>query len=535
MILLNIRKLFHIVCINVAAFAIITLGELPLRADFSLPQSLDAVWILRDVHTMGPSYTDLLRRFIPRQALEESLLNYLLDLGYPDFDDLVPQSSIGFFLGKKEPHSASRLAFIALNLKETSSLRDTLAQQGWTVYERQGWSFISLASADSLSQNEDQDAWLSYLNTPPTQDIFCLLSCEGLEGEMQALYHCIVKSLAPNGIYDTASLYEKRPLALALKQEMRSLETMSLGLHYIASEDRLDINSILKARPGTALAEFFAKTQDKELSFLDLEDPPEVFLKAQLAVKPQALASYLNYLKSQALTLESVSLARSGQGLGAKGSSWVTLGLQSLASFEKAWNGQSVFYCFYPEKEDLMPTFNCTLLQGGAFTPAEIGAIAQGQVSYVPAFWQSLNPGQDQIMHASLTPSVLQVGDCWFHALTFHVQTPVQKKTPQDLTLYSGVKESIGIFTNYTDGLEVIVEHLDFPAFPQATDGAIQPCLVRADVNLLAWYKPRPGLEELSLDPKTFVAQGEAYLEDESLKIAIRLPLRALELIFFSQ
>ncbi len=535
MIRFKIRKLFYRVCL-VCLSACIALGQLPLRADLGLPQSLDAAWVLRDVHAVGPLYTDLLRRFIPGQALEESLLSYLLDLGYPDFEDLSPQSPIGLFLGKKEPHRASRLAFIALKLKETSSLRDTLAQQGWTVYHRQGWSFISLAAADSFSQNEDKDAWLSYLNAPQTEDISCLFSCEGLEGEMQALYHFLLQSFAPSVIQDTAILYENRPLALVLKQEIRSLETIRLCLNYVTSEDRLDITSTLKARPGTALAEFFAKAQAKELSFLDLEDPPRAFFKANLAIQPQSLVTYLNYLQSKALALDSLSLASSGQGFGAKGSSWLTLGLQSLASFERAWNGQSLLYCFYPHNNDLGLGFSVldfTLFQGGAFTQAEVYAIAQGQVSYLPAFWQSLSPDQDQIIHANLTPSALKVGDCFFHALTFQAQAKGDNKASRDCTLYSGSTENYGIFTTHTDGLAAMVESLDFPASPQVTE-ATQPCLIRADCNLLAWYKRGPSLEALRLAPKTFVTKGEASLDTEGLKIAIHLPLRALELIFLS-
>lgn len=535
MMLFTVRKLFYTLSLSLGLSIGTIIGQMPLKAEPGLPQGVDAVWIFRDVHQLGPVYTDLLRRFIPGQALEESLLNYLLDLGYPDFEELCSQSPIGFFLAKKEPSSASSLAFIALKLKQASQLGYRLAQQGWTVYEHQGWSFISLASADHFSHSLGQDAWVNYLNAPQEQDFSCVLSCQGLEKEIQALYHFVLKHLVPESLKNTTTPYEKRPLALALKEEIASLETLSFGFSYVALEDRLDITSTFKALEGTALAEFCANSRREESSCLELGDLPRAFLKAHLAINPPALTAYLGYLQSKAIALETASLVSStGQASGAKGSSWAGLGLQSLASFEKSWNGQSLLYCFYPEDKSFGHRFfDFTCFQAGNFTQGELFTIAQAMASYLPAFWQSLSPGQDQIIHASLTPAALRVEDCFLNALEFHSKGKGADNPPHRFILYSGAKESYGIFTSHLGGLEATLERLE-PSSALHSPEAMQPYFLKADLNLLAFYQAGPSLEDLRFVPKMFVAKAEANLEAESLKIAIHLPLRALELIFFA-
>lgn len=577
MIFVNCKKRLSLLLLS--AFSLVgEVLQVPLSAALAPPEGLDAAWVLYDIQATGPRYTDLLRRFIPGEGLEESLINYLLDLGYPDFEELEPHSSVGFFLAKKEPASASRLACIALKLREDSSLRKLLPQQGWTVYEYQGWSLVSLASADSFSKSQAKakNTWVNYLQTPQEQDIACMLDCEGLSEEIQTLYASVLEGIFERLVSskienspESTSSYAQRPLALALKQEIASLKTISLGLNYIASEDSLSITLSIKPRDGTALAEFFSTVPLGTHPSLGGIDLPEAFFKAELNLNPQALKDYLGHLQSCALALESVGWVNTPTRPHVEGSAWLALGLYSLASFEKSWNGQSLVYCFLPHKEGTSSAFNLDymLLQGGTFSQADIWAIAQDKASYLPHFWQSLRPGQDSRIQAHVQPSPIPLGDGCFDALELCFQ-PLgsQPLCLQGLSLYSGAKNNYGLFTNRKSALEAslgvldslarIPESLPEEAGPKAApeevahkvspeEAALKVSetpqalkdrgFLRALCNLLAFYPGGSNLQDLRFVPQQYIARIETFVDAGSLKCTLNLPLRGIELLLLPQ
>jgi hypothetical protein len=494
--------------------------SLHLKASNKLPQGIDACIKINDMHKSAHRYTDILRRFMPGETLENGLINYLSDLGYPDFEDLREGTALGFFLSSKEETAPLRLAFIAVQLDAEGALRESLQKKGWLLYDYKEWTFISLASLELFENAVFKDAWIDYLNHPAAQDLEASLSLSGLEEELEGFWGHALGAI-PAGALPTNSQL-KRPLFQAVKKELGSVDAMGIACRYLEAEDRLELQEWLQAKPGSALESFLS--QD-----LGPENPIETItssaspLKIGVHLQPQALKAYASYLQAVCYSLgsfdnsaedtkgDTFSLsgatektpsklekmlealpAYSQRNLAEKGSSALGILIHSLESFEQIWDGNSLlglsFGPGHKHPEAILPYF--TLMHSGTFSQADLFEIGQDQVRYVPSFLKGLRPDDNLAIQSKLTPEAFKIGECSFNTLEFQIDTlgsfregepkdiqepAVLQEAPahvplQGFTLYSGVCHGYAIFANTQDSLETTLAAIDKAAAPNEAD-----------------------------------------------------------------
>lgn len=583
--------------------AVSVLLSLHLKASNKLPQGIDACIKINDMHKSAHRYTDILRRFMPGETLENGLINYLSDLGYPDFEDLRQGTALGFFLSSKEETAPLRLAFIAVQLDAEGTLRETLKQKGWLLYDYKEWTLISLASLELFENAVFKDAWIDYLNHPADQDLEASLSLSGLEEELEGVWGHV--GAIPAATLPTNSHF-KRPLFQSIKKELGSVDAMGIGCRYLEAEDRLELQEWMQAKSGSALESFLSQDLGHKNPIEKIASPASP-LRVGVHLQPQALKTYASYLQAVCYSLgsfdssaedtrgDTFSLsgatektpsklekmlealpAYSQRNLAEKGSSALDILIHSLESFEKTWDGNSLLgLSFGPgpkHTEAILPSF--TLVHSGNFSQADLFAIGQDQVRYVPSFLKGLRPDENLAIQSKLTPEAFKIGEYSFNTLEFQIDTlgSFRQAEPKDIqelsvlhqqpahmplqgfTLYSGVCHSYGIFANTQDSLDATLAAIDKAAAlheadlplpaeaPLALAEAILPIgpevpaqshrMLWLNLDLLACYHPESVLMGSSVDAEQFLLGGDVSLKEKTVCFTFSLPLKGLDALF---
>lgn len=557
---------------------------LNLNASHTLPQGIDACIKISGLPTNAYRYTNILRRFIPGEKLEESLISYLSDLGYPDFEDLEPSSALGFFLSSKTETSPLRLAFIGVRFCSEASLKESLQAKGWTFYDYKGWSFISLASADLFDQALYKDAWIDYLNDSSASDLEASLCLSGLEEELEALYGYGVEVLPPGTLPD--SIHSKRPLLQALKKELWSIDAAGISCHYLEAEDRLEFEQWFLPKYGSALESFVSQKAftEKPLDAIPNLGSP---IRIGLHLDPKALKVYLEYLQAVCYSLASFESpphspasdtqklglasdkgpsklermlealpAYSQNNLAHKGSTVLAFCLQSLASFETTWDGNSLLDI------DLQPAGigpGFTVCMSGSFRKTDLFAIGQDQAHTIPAAIQSLNGYQQLAIESRLTPEALNVGAYSLTTLEFDlrpIETPdtssealaAKDSFLRSFILYSGFLDNSAIFSTHKHKTGYLLSKMELSfsnpvppseATPEdalalgdpndpAPEAPTQQRILWLECDLLAFRPLGTSAEASVRSEQDSLLRGELNLRAKTAALSLSIPLEGL-------